>query len=414
MSFSTLKTFDPYNVMDLDRNATLDDIKARFRKLTLKYHPDRNRRKRGYNPQIYDDICKAYAILSNPEHRKDYDRQFAPSWHDMREATHDFISEQQRQSRSLSEIQAERDGMSNDSRFTPRQKFGDGDLSAFNDMFDKTRATDPNDHGYGNQMSERMTEEQAKGWSSSVSDIRQDNMFKGQSFNQQDFNRIFDERNGRDASRDIMERNDGNPSAFSLMNQHAFTDIAVHGGHMIVGKDTRNYTKQPSSGNELGWVDYKAGFDTISSQVPDNVRQRYENNESIDRMFQQRMAEHSSNPYDEIPENERKSFSQAKEDMIRRKQLQIEREEKMHRDVVLKYKSQYGENYLEHKTPSRGSEQPHPSEISGPPGTHGQQRYNTPHSQQSQSSSNFNQQTRDKDFNTKNINDRMNERQFMM
>ena len=436
MSFSTIKSFDPYNALDLDRTASIDDVKSRFRTLTLKYHPDRNRRKRGYNPKVYSDICKAYAILSNPESRKDFDRQFAPSWLDMREGTRDFTSTQQKQSRTLTELQAERDDMSQPSRFAPRQKFGEGDLSSFNDAFDKSRTSDPMDHGYGDEMTERMSEQQAKTWSSSVSDIRQENMFKGQSFSQQEFNRLFEEGSTRDSSRDIIERSEIDPSAFSLASQHAFTDIAIHDGHMIVGRDTRDYTKHPSTASDLSWVDYKQGFQTISSQVPDNIKKQYDNNESLDRRFQQRMAEHSSNPYDDIPENDRKSFSQAKQDMIQRQFREREREEKMHRDVVLKYKSQYRDNYLDHK-PGRGSEQPHPSEYASqqPPSPSQQPPSQQPpshlrqpversnrinryqpqnHTNIQSSSSNFNQQTRDTDENIKSINDRMNERNFML
>jgi DnaJ-class molecular chaperone len=34
-------TKDPYEVLDLQRNATQAQIKAAYRKLALKYHPDR-------------------------------------------------------------------------------------------------------------------------------------------------------------------------------------------------------------------------------------------------------------------------------------------------------------------------------------------------------------------------------------
>lgn len=438
MSFSTIKTFDPYTAMDLDRSATIDDIKSQFRKLTLKLHPDRNRRKRGYSPKMYDDICKAYSILSNPENRKDFDNQFAPSWRDLREATRDFVSDQNNQPRSLADVQAQRTQHSSSSRpsFNPRDKFGEGDLASFNTMFEETRSVDPSDHGYGNEMSERMSEKESKNWSSSIADIRHDEMFKGKSFSEQEFNKVFEQRTSRDASKEIIERSEIDPSAFSLSSQHDYTDIAVHDKHMIIGRDTRDYTKNARKGGELGWVDYKQGFQTISSMVPDDVKQKYNNNQSLDRLFQQRMSEHASNPYDDIPENDRKTFSQAKEVMINRKLRDIEREEKMHRDVVLKYKSQYRDNYLEHKTtkptrsspvrspPARDREVPHPSQFASQqprqPASRSQSRgsrihrYQAPAIINNNTADNFNQQTRDRDGDAKNINDRMNERNFML
>lgn len=443
MSFSTIKTFDPYAVMDLDRTATIDEIKSKFRKLTLMHHPDRNRRKRGYNPKVYDDICKAYAILSDPHHRQEFDNQFASTWLDLREANKDFITDQQKQSRSFADLQIERSEQSSGiggvpESFAPRQKFGEGDLAAFNDMFDKSRTADPNDHGYGNEMAGRMTEQEAKSWSSSVSEIRHENLFQGQSFSDREFNRLFDEKISRDASKEIIERSDADPSAFSLASQHAFTDIALHDGRMIIGRDTRDYSKQATAPSDLSYVDYMQGFQTISSQVPEGVKKQYTNEENVDRLFQQRMAEHSSNPYDEIPENERKSFAEAKEAMINRKLREIERENKMQRDVVLKYKSQYRDNYLEHKNP-RNQEtnnraprhqetihhQPHqPRHRETIHQPHQPPRRIQMHTAQShqpyQRDGNlnqphgFNQQTRDKDENSKSINDRMNERNFMI
>jgi DnaJ-class molecular chaperone len=37
-----LKGFDPYDILGLDQNATLREIKKAYRKLALEYHPDKN------------------------------------------------------------------------------------------------------------------------------------------------------------------------------------------------------------------------------------------------------------------------------------------------------------------------------------------------------------------------------------
>ncbi len=64
---------DPYELLGLDRSATQDDIKAAFRKLAAKHHPDRN----PGDPeagQRFKEINAAYQILSDPKKREMFDR----------------------------------------------------------------------------------------------------------------------------------------------------------------------------------------------------------------------------------------------------------------------------------------------------------------------------------------------------
>jgi len=63
---------DLYKTLELTRNATEDEIKKAFRKLSKKYHPDLNQG----NPTAKDkyvEISEANEILSNPEKRQIYD-----------------------------------------------------------------------------------------------------------------------------------------------------------------------------------------------------------------------------------------------------------------------------------------------------------------------------------------------------
>ncbi len=64
---------DLYRLLGVEANASPNDIKSAFRKLALKFHPDRNTD----NPdaiEIFTAIHKAYEILSDPKKRKEYDR----------------------------------------------------------------------------------------------------------------------------------------------------------------------------------------------------------------------------------------------------------------------------------------------------------------------------------------------------
>lgn len=60
---------DPYSVLNINKNASDDDIKKAFRKLALKEHPDK-----GGDPDKFKDIQNAYEILSDKDKRIKYDR----------------------------------------------------------------------------------------------------------------------------------------------------------------------------------------------------------------------------------------------------------------------------------------------------------------------------------------------------
>ena len=63
---------DYYEVLEVSRNSSDDDLKKAFRKLAFKYHPDRN--KEAGAEDKFKEINEAYQILSDKEKRAQYDR----------------------------------------------------------------------------------------------------------------------------------------------------------------------------------------------------------------------------------------------------------------------------------------------------------------------------------------------------
>jgi curved DNA-binding protein len=63
---------DYYRVLGVSKNASKDEIKKAFRKLAMKYHPDKNKDNKEAEEK-FKKINEAYAVLSNDEKRKQFD-----------------------------------------------------------------------------------------------------------------------------------------------------------------------------------------------------------------------------------------------------------------------------------------------------------------------------------------------------
>ena len=64
---------DYYEVLGLNKGASEDQIKKAFRKMAMKYHPDKNPGDKDAEAK-FKEINEAYSVLSDPEKKKMYDQ----------------------------------------------------------------------------------------------------------------------------------------------------------------------------------------------------------------------------------------------------------------------------------------------------------------------------------------------------
>jgi curved DNA-binding protein CbpA len=312
--------FDPYDVLDLPRDAEKEAIRQRFRRLTRVHHPDRNKNNPDYDPEHYERICSAYEILSDARKRAAYNQQHAPSWNTLRD-----------QSRNFNPVTPR------GSDFSHRGDFSKGQLRRFNDAFEKSRAADPNDRGYGDQMVNGVS-------GTSIEDIRRarsmdTNMFSSTKVSEGDFNARFEReikarRQASSGASRMMERTD-DPLAWnggSIGAVGGYSEVSVFDG-MMIDRGINDFTKV--GGASLDYSDYISGFQTFSDQLPED--HHYYSSGDVKKAFSERQAQLS-----QIPDRGHTlSFAESEALLKQRQEAEWAKQLERNKAHVLKYRDQY-------------------------------------------------------------------------
>lgn len=64
---------DYFEVLEVEKTASQDDIKKAYRRLAAKYHPDRNKSDDAL--ERFQKIQQSYSVISDPKQRKAYIQQ---------------------------------------------------------------------------------------------------------------------------------------------------------------------------------------------------------------------------------------------------------------------------------------------------------------------------------------------------
>jgi curved DNA-binding protein CbpA len=320
---------DPYEVLNLPRDADINTIKNKFRTLTRLHHPDRNRRNPNYDPNYYAAVCSAYETLSDPRKKLAYDQSAAAGFNVLKSAAQSYATAQP--------------AGGGQSSFTQRATFGDGDARQFNEAFEKHRRGDPTDRGYGDMMAGRITEQEAKSGQRPVD--APTNVFGGATkVSPGDFNNRFQtelQTKRRTRAQAIQERGEGEPEGWmGGAARLGVSDISMFDG-VIINQEASDFSGAAGS---VQFADYMAGFETITEQLPENHEYLTATGDaaSLKKKHGERMAQLSSVP----DRGHQMSFQQAEVALQSQREREMQSERDRNRQVVLRYRDQYASQDL--------------------------------------------------------------------
>lgn len=148
--------FNPYKIMNLDKNYDKKELKKMYKKLALIYHPDRE----GGDEKIFKEITQAYLYLLKKLKENIPDKQII----ELKNEYNDFIKQQEEQNY--------------ENIYNDAQKFN---LNNFNEIFKQHREPNYNDNGYDNFMKEH-----------NQNNISNNSYIFSNKFNIEIFNKIFE------------------------------------------------------------------------------------------------------------------------------------------------------------------------------------------------------------------------------
>tara|TARA_B100001123_G_C15330364_1_gene1031026 strand:+ start:3010 stop:4317 length:1308 start_codon:yes stop_codon:yes gene_type:complete len=203
---------NPYDIFKIPENFTLEQLKKEYKKLALKYHPDRPTG----DELKFKIVTKIYLALYEEYKRKQPDKQYL----DLKNSSHDFIQRQE--------------SCQKHNKKCNKDNFN---IKLFNKIYEENKLFEPTDDGYGK-------------WLQSQSNDETNTTPKpfSKSFNLNVFNTTFNnERKKHNQCSEVIEYKDpeaqGTSMEYGNLGQDTIKDFSSHhNGHMNYSDVKKAYT----------------------------------------------------------------------------------------------------------------------------------------------------------------------------
>ena len=240
---------DPYQILDIPRNFTWDQLKAAYKRAALYVHPD----KPTGSHELFNLVTECFKKLAI-EYKE---REANKPHHELKQASRDFYA---KQDAGGGQAAAQLPGMN---------PFKSAD--AFNQFFESNKFEDPdNDHGYGDKMAASTKARE---------DFKYKKIFSTKKFDPSDFNAVFEkEVQAAPGSSAIVKFRE--PEALAITRKIAYTELG--GGRP---DDYSSSVDIASARQGLQYTDYMKAHTTTRLVDPRTVEERraYKNVKDYER-----------------------------------------------------------------------------------------------------------------------------------
>ena len=270
------ENIDSLKLFSLDKNYTLDDLKASYKKLAMKTHPD----KEGGNVEKFQLVTKCYMSLLEKYKNRETDKNF----NDLRVGSKNYI-EEQKGNNSINKAFVNGNGGNGGngvSNNTPKVEKDRFDSKLFNKIYEDNKLWESGDDGYGD-------------WFKSEDADPPTEVF-GKKFNLNIFNSTFENYKDKTTKENgsLQEYKEPQELVSCATN---FTDID------IFARKINDFSKALPTGNsknDLAYTDLKTAY-TSKGAFIDPSKVKYKTYNSIDDLKKDR----SNVKYDMTPEQMR-------------------------------------------------------------------------------------------------------------
>ncbi len=209
---------DPYEVLGIQPNCSLEEAKISYKYLALQHHPDK-----GGDQKLFDIVTKAYETISQRL------RAIQPK----EKVEHNDLKKASKRNFGSNKIKINMNG----------KKF---DLNKFNDVYEKNRITNPYEKGYSD-------------WKE---DLQDENISIGSNISTSSFNSAFAKsRQKNNYSKQIIQHDE--PQA-TISGDLGFSELGID--------EVNTFSKNEGDSNSINFTDYKDAYTTESKLIdPDSV-----------------------------------------------------------------------------------------------------------------------------------------------
>jgi curved DNA-binding protein CbpA len=229
-----IESINPYEVLNVPKNFTWDELKISYRKLAINTHPD----KQGGNKDLFNIITHCFRKLADELKMREEDK----SHHDLKQQSNDFFHKMTNEALPHpSEV------------LKPNEKFTN---TKFNKNFEKCKLYDEEiEFGYGSKMEESTKKRE---------DINIEKLIKKNKIDNESFNEIFNKN--VPVNKELIKYREPEPQI--LGNTLQYTELG--------GKRPDDYSSSIEKTNTLAYTDYMRAHDgtrLVDPRLMKNVKE---------------------------------------------------------------------------------------------------------------------------------------------